>query len=130
MTSFDYRGKDAPDAEVALGRYPDVRAHISSDPRRLPYLERIAKRVGLSYHGAEPHELLYTPRTARDMLEGHGFAVRELRLANMLPLTLDFPVAQRPAVAQAVWGANRALARVPGLNRVATNVELVATAPR
>jgi hypothetical protein len=33
-------------------------------------------------------------------------------------------------VAQAVWGANRALARVPGLNRVATNVELVATAPR
>lgn len=178
VMSFDYRGDDAPDTEVALERYPDVRAYISSDPRRLPYadasfpavlscgvlehvldpdaslgelarvlqpggtlyvyklpnrfsyLERIAKRVGLYYHGAEPHELLYTPRTARDMLEGHGFAVRELRLANMLPLTLDFPLAQRPAVAQAVWGANRALARVPGLNRVATNVELVATAPR
>ncbi len=56
VTSFDYRGDDAPNAEVALERYPDV--------------------------------------------------------------------------AQAVWGANRALARVPGLNRVATNVELVATAPR
>ena len=176
--SFDYRGDDAPDTEVALATYPDVRAHVSSDPRRLPYadasfpavlscgvlehvldpdaslaelarvlrpggtlyvyklpsrfsyLERIAKRAGLYYHGAEPHELLYTPRTARDLLERHGFAVRELRLANMLPLTLDFPLAQRPAVAQAVWGANRALARVPGLNRVATNVELVATAPR
>ncbi len=177
VSSFDYGGDAAPDAEVALATYPDVRAYISSDPRRLPYadasfpaalscgvlehvldpdasldelarvlqpggtlyvyklpnrfsyLERIAKRTGLYYHGAEPHELLYTPRTARDLLARHGFRVRELRLANMLPLTLDFPAAQRPGVARAVWGANRALARVPGLNRVATNVELVATAP-
>ena len=53
----------------------------------------------------------------------------ELRLANMLPLTLDVALAQRPRVAAAIWGANRALARLPVLNRVATNVELVATAP-
>jgi ubiquinone/menaquinone biosynthesis C-methylase UbiE len=112
VTSFEYRD-DAPDAEVTVERYPDVRAYISSDPRRLPYadasfpavlscgvlehvldpdasldelarvlqpggtlyvyklpnrfsyLERIAKRAGLYYHGAEPHELLYTPRTAK-----------------------------------------------------------------
>jgi SAM-dependent methyltransferase len=177
VSSFDYRGPGAPDAVVALALFPQVRAHISSDPRALPYpddafdavlscgvlehvldpeasldelarilrpggtlyvyklpnrfsyLEKLAKRMGLYYHGAEPHELLYTPASARALLERHGYAVRELRLANMLPLTLDFPVAQRRRVAGTVWNANRALARVPALNRVATNVELVAVAP-
>jgi len=52
-----------------------------------------------------------------------------LAMARSLALTLDVPVAQRPRVTNAVWGANRALARVPGLNRIATNVELVAAAP-
>jgi ubiquinone/menaquinone biosynthesis C-methylase UbiE len=177
-SSFDYRGDDAPDAEVQLPLFPAISAYLSSDPRGLPYeddrfdavlscgvlehvldpaasldelarvlkpggtlyvyklpnrtsyLERIARRAGLYYHGAEPHELLYTPETARALLERHGYAIRELRLANMLPLTLDMPLAQRPAAARAVWTANRALSRVPGLNRLATNVELVASAPR
>jgi 2-polyprenyl-3-methyl-5-hydroxy-6-metoxy-1,4-benzoquinol methylase len=177
VSSFDYRGEGSPDAVVALPLFPQVRAHISSEPRRLPYddasfdavlscgvlehvldpeasldelarilkpggtlyvyklpnrysyLEKLAKRMGLYYHGAEPHELLYTPASARALLQRHGYEISELRLANMLPLTLDVPIAQRPRVAGAVWSANRALARVPGLNRVATNVELVARAP-
>jgi ubiquinone/menaquinone biosynthesis C-methylase UbiE len=108
---------------------PGGTLYVYKLPNRFSYLEKLAKRMGLYYHGAEPHELLYTPASARALLERHGYTIRELRLANMLPLTLDIPVAQRPRVAGAVWAANRALARVPGLNRVATNVELVAGAP-
>jgi 2-polyprenyl-3-methyl-5-hydroxy-6-metoxy-1,4-benzoquinol methylase len=178
VTSFDYR-PDAPDAVVPLPRYPQVRAHLSSDPRRLPfgdgafdavlscgvlehvrdpdasldelarvlrpggtlyvyklpnsasYLEwvarRLSARLGMYYHGAEPDDRLYTTASARALVEGHGYEIAELRLANMLPLTLDMALAQRPRTARAIWAANRALARIPGVNRVATNVELVAT---
>jgi 2-polyprenyl-3-methyl-5-hydroxy-6-metoxy-1,4-benzoquinol methylase len=177
VSSFDYR-PDAPDAVVALERYPDVRAHLSTDPRTLPYddasfhavlscgvlehvrdpdasldelsrvlkpggtlyvyklpnsgsyLEWIARRLGdrlgMYYHGAEPDDRLYTPSAARDLVERHGYEIAELRLANMLPLTLDMALFQRPRTARAIWAANRALARVPVLNRTATNVEAIA----
>jgi SAM-dependent methyltransferase len=115
--------------ELARILKPGGTLYVYKLPNRFSYLEKLAKRMGLYYHGAEPHELLYTPASARALLERHGFAIHELRLANMLPLTLDVPLAQRPRVASAVWSANQAIARVPGLNRVATNVELVATAP-
>jgi ubiquinone/menaquinone biosynthesis C-methylase UbiE len=121
-----------PDAsldEIARILRPGGTLYVYKLPNRFSYLEKLAKRMGLYYHGAEPHELLYTQSSARALLERHGYTIRELRLANMLPLTLDHPVAQRPRVTSAIWHANTALARVPGLNRVATNVELIATAP-
>ena len=45
----------------------------------------------------------------------------------MLPLTLTGPARNRPR--DAIWAVNRGLARIPGLNVLATNLELVATAP-
>ena len=88
------------------------------------YLEWIAKRAGLYYHGHYPDDRLYTPRTARSLVEARGFEVREARYANMLPLSLPGAVAR--ALAPVVWALNRALARVPLLNRLSTNVEVVA----
>jgi hypothetical protein len=44
----------------------------------------------------------------------------------MLPLTLTGRLAARAS--RPIWLANRALGAVPGLNLLATNVELVASA--
>jgi SAM-dependent methyltransferase len=174
VTSFDYR-PDAEEGVLALERYPDLKVHVSRDPRRLPfadaafeavlscgvlehvedpdasldevrrvlipggrlyvyklpnrasYLEAIAKRAGLYYHGALEHDRIYTRRSALALLDRHGFAVEEFRRMNMLPLTVTGSVAARAA--EAIWAANRALSAVPGLNLFATNLELVAQAP-
>jgi len=64
--------------------------------------------------------------TARSLLEEHGYEILELRLANMLPLTLEGRLATR--LAPLIWHASRLLSRVPGLKLFATNVELVARA--
>jgi ubiquinone/menaquinone biosynthesis C-methylase UbiE len=93
-------------------------------PNERSYLEKIAKRVGLYYHGALPNDRLYVVPRARRMVESHGYEVREIRLANMLPLTLTGRLVR--SIAPAIWAVNRLLSRVPGLNVFATNVELVA----
>jgi ubiquinone/menaquinone biosynthesis C-methylase UbiE len=93
-------------------------------PNRASYLEAIARRAGLYYHGALEHDRLYDERSAQELLSRHGFAVQEMRLMNMLPLTLTGAMASRAA--GSIWAANRALSGVRGLNRLATNVELVA----
>jgi SAM-dependent methyltransferase len=101
-------------------------------PNRRSYLEAIAKlaaRLGapIYFHGKLPHDRVYDEAGARALLERHGYDVRELGLANMLPLTLPGPLARR--LTPAIWWLNDALARVPGLRVLATNVELVARAP-
>jgi ubiquinone/menaquinone biosynthesis C-methylase UbiE len=95
-------------------------------PNRFSYLELIARHTNRFYHGEGEFDLLYTTASARRLFERHGYDVLELRRANMLPLLLTAGWAARGE--EAIWRANRALARVPLLNLLATNVELVARA--
>jgi SAM-dependent methyltransferase len=105
---------------------PGGRLYVYKLPNRRSYLERIARAAGLYYHGQLEYDRLYTVPAARALVEAHGFAVEEIALANMLPLGMTAPLAQRPRFVDGYWSANRALARVPGLNLLATNVELIA----
>jgi SAM-dependent methyltransferase len=94
-------------------------------PNRWSYLEWIARRSGRMYfHGQLPDDRLYTLGEARALFERHGFEVIQARRANMLPLTLTAAGVNR--FASFIWSVNRALARIPILNVLATNVELSA----
>lgn len=165
--AFDFRADvDAPRTEP-LERFPEIEAHLTPDPVRLPfeddsfdtvlscgvlehvpdpdasldeihrllrprgtfyvanlpnrfsYTERAARLLGRYYHGQLPDDRVYTKRTVRELFERHSFELAEFRRAHMLPLTLGGP-------ARAIWTANRVLERIPGLNLLATSIELVA----
>jgi SAM-dependent methyltransferase len=115
-----------PDAsldEIHRVLAPGGRLYVYKLPNRHSYLEWLARRLGLYYHGSLPHDRVYTVASARAILERHAFAVRELRAANILPLTA---IGERKRATDLVWWANTTLVRAPGLARVATNVEAVA----
>ena len=111
-------------AEIRRVLRPGGRFYVYKLPNRSSYLEKIARLAGLSYHGEREHDTLWTVRSAREALERNGFSVEAARRANMLPLTLAGPVAER--LAPLIWRLNGVLERIPGLNVVATNVEAVA----
>jgi hypothetical protein len=96
-------------------------------PNSASYLEAIARRMGLYYHGVYEHDCVYRKSTALELLARHGFVVVEARRMNMLPLTVTGAAANRAA--RSIWSANEALSMLPGLNTFATNLELVARAP-
>jgi SAM-dependent methyltransferase len=121
------RDPDGSLDEIARVLRPGGTLYVYKLPNRFSYLEAIARRTGQYFHGQGDDDRLYTVPTARELLERHGYEVLEIRYANMLPLTLPGRVAGR--LAPVIWAANRLLARVPGLNRLATNVELVARIP-
>jgi 2-polyprenyl-3-methyl-5-hydroxy-6-metoxy-1,4-benzoquinol methylase len=115
-----------PDAsldELRRVLQPGGRLYVYKLPNRRSYLEAVAKHSGrLYYHGQLEHDRVYSCRGAKALLEAHGFRVTELRLANMLPLTV--PLHGR--LADALWLGNTWIARVPGVRAAATNVEAVA----
>jgi ubiquinone/menaquinone biosynthesis C-methylase UbiE len=117
-----------PDAsldEVHRILRPQGRLLVYKLPNRRSYLEAIARRIGLYYHGAMPFDRLYDVDSTRRLIAAHRYRVDEVRLANMLPLTLTHPLVARHA--ETIWRANRALSRVPLINLFATNVEAIAT---
>jgi SAM-dependent methyltransferase len=118
---------DASLEELRRVLVPGGALYVYKLPNRTSYLEWIARRAGLYYHGAYPNDRVYGRRTAVDLLARHGFEVREFRRRNMLPLTLPGRLAARGA--GALWALNRALSRVPVLNLLATDLELTAAAP-
>lgn len=115
---------DASLEEIRRVLTPGGTFYVFKLPNRTSYLEAIARRMGLYYHGALEHDRLYDRRTASALLTRHGFDIQEIRLMNMLPLTITSRWAARAA--PAIWTVNRRLSAVPGLNRLATNIELVA----
>jgi ubiquinone/menaquinone biosynthesis C-methylase UbiE len=120
---------DASLEEIRRVLRPGATFYVYKLPNRFSYLERIAKLIGLYYHGLAPNDEVYDRRSAHALLERHGFEVVEFRRTNMLPLSLSGGrVATRSA--GAIWRLNRILSRIPVANLVATNLELVAISPR
>ena len=105
---------------------PGGTLYVYKLPNRYSWLEWVARRLKLEYHGMRPEDTLYTRGSAVSLVEAHGFEVTEARRANMLPLMIPGRLMAR--LAGPLWALNRLLARVPLLNLLATNVELVATA--
>jgi ubiquinone/menaquinone biosynthesis C-methylase UbiE len=169
VTAFDFREGLEGTTTSPLERFPEIEAHLSSDPVALPfddhsfdtvlscgvlehvpdpdgsvqeihrvlrpggtfyvtnlpnrysYTERIARLLGLYYHGRLPDDRVYTASSAKELLARHGFVVQEFRRVHMVPLTLGGP-------ARLIWGVSSALQRVPVVNAVATSLELTAIA--
>ena len=95
-------------------------------PQEWSYLEYIVRRFKLGY----AHERRYTARGIRKLLTEQGFAVETVGFANMLPKTFTglpnlvrrgFDLVPGPLIS-----ADQGLSRVPGLNRIAGVLEVVA----
>lgn len=114
-------------AELFRVLKPGGRLHVYNLPNRFSWTERLARLMGAYYHGRLPYDQVYTQKTARERLQRHGFAVSDERMTGMLPQSVPFPLPSWSV--SPLWAVNETLARVPGLNRIATAVELTGTRP-
>ncbi len=97
-------------------------------PSRASWTEWVARRLGgrIFYHGMATHDRLYHLQEARALVERSAFRVAEARYTNVLPFLLPLRFSERAI--ERLWALNRWLSRLPGLRRLANNVELVARA--
>jgi ubiquinone/menaquinone biosynthesis C-methylase UbiE len=106
---------------------PGGTLYVYKLPNERSYLEWIARKIGLDYHGQNPYDRLYTLKSAQGLLEQHGYRISRARYANMLPLTLSGRFANR--LGGLTWSASTLLSALPGLRQFATNVETIARSP-
>lgn len=98
-------------------------------PNRYSYTESLQRRLGNA-----SHERLYSMAQAHRMLAAAGFQVTSSRYFLMVPTVLNgFPARVRHAYQRfnnAVWAINGALERLWPLNRLASNLTLIAVKPQ
>ncbi|HEV7750783.1 MAG TPA: class I SAM-dependent methyltransferase [Baekduia sp.] len=114
-------------AELARVLKPGGRLYVFNLPNRTSWTERLARRIGAYYHGQLPFDQVYTQRSARERLQRHGYTVTDERMTGMLPQSVPVPIP--PRAVGPLWRLNQLLARIPGLNRIATAVELTGHRP-
>jgi ubiquinone/menaquinone biosynthesis C-methylase UbiE len=94
-------------------------------PNRFSYVERLARRTGRYWHGKWEHDRVYTRHTARQMIQKSGFDVLSAQYRNMVPLRATGHLLHGHGTSQ-VRAVSDALAAVPLVRNLATNVEVVA----
>jgi len=119
---------DASLEEIRRVLRPDGAFYVYKLPNRYSYVERLSKLVGTYYHGKERNDRVYSKTSALELFHRHGFIVREIRRANIIPLNITGHVLRNHGV-RTVWRVNRVLSALPFVNLFATNLELIATVP-
>jgi ubiquinone/menaquinone biosynthesis C-methylase UbiE len=114
-------------AELARVLKPGGRLYVFNLPNRTSWTERVARLIGAYYHGSLPFDQVYTQRSARERLQRHGYVVTDERMTGMIPQSVPFPLP--PWSVGPLWALNEGLAKIPGLNRLATAVELIGHRP-
>jgi SAM-dependent methyltransferase len=99
---------------------------ITCLPNQWSYTEAVQR-----WRRAGNHERLYTMGAATRLLEENGFKVIKTRYCLMAPTMLNgFPTALQQGYqrfARGVWAANAVLEQIPLVNRLASNLTLIAT---
>lgn len=111
-------------AELRRILRPGGHLYVHKLPNPTSYVEYLAKRKGMYYHGAREHDRLYTLAQARALLEGAGFRVLRAQHRNMFPLKHAGRVVP-PRFHSRLRDISDVLSATPGLRRLSTNVEVI-----